>query len=152
MEFDNIDRNILRLLQRDGTLSQTKLAQEVGASAASCWRRVNALEKAGALKATVRLADAQTLGLLVTVFCQLRLKNHLPSSSEAFEAFLDCRPEIVECYAISGDWDYLLRVVAVDVLSYETFLRKHLLANELVASASSTFALSQRKYTTVLPI
>ncbi len=152
MKLDTVDRNILRHLQEDGTLSQAALAERVGASAASCWRRIRALEQGGALGTTVRLANQAALGLSVTVFCHVRLKNHLPASSDSFESLLGSRPEIVDCYAMSGDWDYLLRVVAKDVEAYEGFLRQHLLANAVVAAASSSFALSRRKYTTALPV
>lgn len=152
MRLDNVDRNIIRLLQEDGTLSQVALAERVGASAASCWRRIKVLERAGIFGPVVRLVDTAALGLSVTVFCHVRLKNHLPASSDAFESLLGSRPEIIECYAMSGDWDYLMRVVASDVATYETFLRQHLLGNAVVAAASSSFALSQRKYTTALPV
>lgn len=152
MKLDSVDRNIVRLLQADGTLSQAALAETVGASAASCWRRIRQLEQAGVLGPTVRLAQAEALGLTMNVFCHVRLANHLPATSEAFESFLDSRPEIVECYAVCGDWDYLLRVVATDVVAYEDFLRKHLLPNPVVAASSSEFALSQRKYSTALPV
>ncbi|HEX7781251.1 MAG TPA: Lrp/AsnC family transcriptional regulator [Sphingobium sp.] len=152
MELDNIDRKILRLLQANGALSQVALAEQVGASSASCWRRIKAMENAGILKGTVRLVDAEAAGLPVNVLCHVRLTNHLPATSEVFETFLETRAEVVECYAVSGDWDYLLRVVAKDITSYEIFLRRHLLAHPGVSTASSNFALSQRKYTTALPI
>lgn len=150
--FDAVDRKILQALQIDGTLSQTTLAERVGASAASCWRRVKALEAAGALRQIVRLVDAEAVGLTVNVLCHLRLKNHLPESTIAFEGFISSCPEIIECFAMSGDWDYLLRVVAKDIASYEHFLRNHILTNESVGAVSSSFALSLRKYTTALPV
>ncbi|MBB6123441.1 Lrp/AsnC family transcriptional regulator [Sphingobium subterraneum] len=152
MNFDVVDMQIIRALQVDGTLSQNALAERVGASPASCWRRVKALEDAGALRQTVRLADPQLLGLPLNVFCHIRLKNHLPQTTEDLEAMVSLHPEIVECYAMSGDWDYLLRIVCSDVAAYENFLRKKILTASSVANASSAFALSQRKYTTALPI
>ncbi len=152
MKLEKIDLQIIRVLQEDGTLSQNGLAERVGASPASCWRRVRALEQAGVLRETVRLANPEAIGLTVTVFCHLRLKNHLPETTAAFEALLDLHSEIVECYAMSGDWDYVLRIVATDIASYEAFLRNKLLRNPSVSHASSAFALSRRKYTTALPV
>lgn len=152
IKLDNIDLKIIRALQTDGTLGQNALAESVGTSPASCWRRVKALEQAGVLGPTVRLVPPSTVGLTVNVLCHIRLKNHLPETTLQFEEFLGLHPEIVECYAMSGDWDYLMRIVAMDVASYENFLRNKILRNIAVASASSSFALSQRKYTTALPI
>ena len=150
--LDRIDRRILAALQADGSLSQTALSERVGASAASCWRRVRALEERGLLGRTVRLVDQQAIGLGVTVLCQLRLRNHLPATTESFEALLEARDEILDCYAISGDWDYLLRVVAPTILDYERFLRNVLLADQSVGAAGSIFVLSTRKETTALPV
>lgn len=152
MKLDAIDRRLLAALQADGTLSQNALAERVGASAASCWRRIKALEEAGILGRTVRLVDPQSLGLDVVVLCQVRLKNHLPATTLHFEALLEARREIMECYAVSGDWDYLLRVVTPDIAGYERFLRGVLLADPSVGHAASIFALSTRKYTTELPL
>ena len=151
-KLDKVDQAILRALQRDGTLSQGQLAERVGASPASCWRRVRALEEAGVLGPVVRLVRPETLGLTVNVLCHIRLKNHLPETSATFEAFLSSATSIIECFAMSGDWDYLLRIVAPDIASYERFLRGEILANSAVATASSTFALSTLKQTTELPI
>lgn len=152
MNFDKIDRNIIRRLQADGTLSQNALAETVGASAASCWRRIKQLEETGILRSTVRLVDSESVGLTINAFCRVRLTNHLPATSARFERFLDGQAEIMECYAVCGDWDYLLRIVATDIRTYETFLRDHLLAHAVVAASATEFTLSQRKYTTALPI
>ena len=152
MKLDQVDRRILSQLQADGTLSQNALAGSVGASAASCWRRIKALENEGILGSTVRLVDAERIGLSVHAFCRVRLTNHLPATSRAFESFLAGRPEIIQCYAICGDWDYLMHILTKDVAAYEDFLRRHLLSHPVVAASSSEFALSQRKYTTALPV
>ncbi len=100
----------------------------------------------------MRLVDADALRLSVNALCYIRLKNHLPETIRTFEDFVETAPSIVECYAVSGDWDYLMRVVAVDIASYERMLRTQVLANAAVATASSTFALSARKRTTALPV
>jgi len=149
--LDAIDRRIVEELQADATLSHADLGERVGASSASCWRRVKALEQAGVLLATVRLVDPAAVGRGVTVICNLRLRNHGRAPRAEFEAFVRSRPEILECYSMSGEWDYLLRVVAADVADYERFLMRSLLEQPSVANASSHFALSQTKYTTAIP-
>jgi Lrp/AsnC family transcriptional regulator len=151
-EIDAIDRRILALLQQDATISHAELAERVGASAASCWRRIKTLEAAGFLTATVRLVDAQMVGRGVNVLCNVRMRSHAKEARDAFESFVRGRPEIVECFSMSGDWDYLLRVVVADVADYNDFLMRILLGHESVAGASSHFALQMTKYTTALPI
>ena len=151
-ELDTVDRKILAILQRDATVSHTELAENVGASSASCWRRVKAMEAAGILIGTVRLVDAEKLGRGVNVLCSVRVASQLHASSIAFEEFVKDHPEIVECFSMSGDWDYLLRVVAADVSDYNDFLMGKLLKHPAVASASYHFALETVKFTTVLPV
>jgi Lrp/AsnC family transcriptional regulator len=151
-ELDVVDVRILTELQRDATLSHSDLATRVGASSASCWRRVKALEVAGVLQATVRLVDAAAVGRGVNVLCNLRVRSHAREVRASFEDFVQTRPEILECYSMSGDWDYLLRVVASDVSDYERFLMGSLLEHPSVGAASSHFALSLTKYTTALPV
>lgn len=152
MNLDAIDRRILNQLQADALLSNAELAERVGSSPASCWRRVKALEAAGVLGPAVRLLDAQALGRRVNVLCNVRVRSHARDVRTAFEDFVRERREIMECYSMSGDWDYLLRVVAADVADYEHFLMRVLLDHPSVGGASSHFALSQTKYTTALPI
>jgi DNA-binding Lrp family transcriptional regulator len=150
--MDNIDRQILRSLQADGSLSVAALAAQVGTSTASCWRRVRSLEAAGVLGRTVRLVDARKVHRGVNVMCQVRLKSHAPESRRSFERLLESHEEIMECYSMSGEWDYLLRIVVADIDEYERFLMKHVLNHESVATVASNFALSQLKYSTALPV
>jgi DNA-binding Lrp family transcriptional regulator len=152
VQFDDIDRRILALVQRDATLSNASLAEQVGASAASCWRRMRAMEDAGLLKDTVRLVDPEKLGLGVTVLCQVRLKSHNQEQGKKFEAFVVNQGEILECHSISGEWDYQLRIAVANVADYEIFLMHTLLRHPVVAATSSHFALRQVKYTTALPV
>jgi len=149
---DKFDRQILRALQNDGSLSMAALAAVVGASTASCWRRVRSLEAAGILGRTVRLVDARKVHRGVNVMCQVRLKSHAPESRRGIELLLENHEEIMECYSMSGEWDYLLRIVVADVEEYERFLMKHVLNHESVATVASNFALSQLKYSTSLPV
>ncbi|MCC6827346.1 MAG: Lrp/AsnC family transcriptional regulator [Novosphingobium sp.] len=151
-ELDAIDRKILDHLQTDASLSNAELAERVGSSAASCWRRVKILEAAGVLGPTVRLLNPQALGRSVNVLCNLRVRSHTREVRNAFEDFVRERREIVECYSMSGEWDYLLRIVVADVADYELFLMRVLLDHPSVGGASSHFALSQTKYTTALPV
>ncbi|MBW8296063.1 Lrp/AsnC family transcriptional regulator [Sphingopyxis sp.] len=150
--IDPIDRRILAELQADASLSNAELAERVGSSAPSCWRRVKALETAGILGPAVRLLDAAKVDCGVSVICNIRMRSHASDSTCAFEAFVHSRPEIMDCYSMSGDWDYLLRIVAPDVAGYERFLMRVLLGHPSVATASSHFALSQTKYSTRLPL
>jgi DNA-binding Lrp family transcriptional regulator len=150
--MDNLDRQILRSLQTDGSLSVAALAVKVGTSTASCWRRVRSLEAAGVLGRTVRLVDPRKVHRGVNVMCQVRLKSHAPESRGGFERLLQSHEEIMECYSMSGEWDYLLRIVVADIEEYERFLMKHVLNHESVATVASNFALSQLKYSTALPV
>jgi Lrp/AsnC family transcriptional regulator len=150
--IDETDRRILRALQADAGLSQAALSELIGISPASCWRRIQALEARGVLQRAVRLLDAARVGCGVNVLCHVRMNSHSPESRGAFERFVAERAEVMECYSMSGEWDYLLRVVVADVAGYERFLMRDLLAHPCVATASSHFALGQVKYTTALPL
>ena len=110
------------------------------------------MEAAGVLIATVRLADPAKLGRGVNVLCSVRVVSQLHASSIAFEDFIRNQPEIVECYSMSGDSDYLLRIVARDVAGYNEFLMGKMLKHPAVASASSHFALETIKFTTAVPL
>jgi len=147
--LDDVDRRILRLLQVDASMSHAALAEAAGSSPASCWRRIKAMEEAGILRASVRLVDADLVGRGVNIMCQVRMK---PNDRLAFEHFLQAKPEVMEAHSMSGEWDYLLRIVAEDVAGYERFLMRDLLNHANVATAASHFALSQVKYTTALPV
>ena len=151
-QLDPIDRRIVAELQRDASLSHAELATRVASSPASVWRRIRALEQAGVLRGSVRLVDAHRLGYRVNVLCNIRVRSHAIEVRTAFEDFVRSRPEILECFSMSGEWDYLLRVVARDVSDYENFLMRTLLGQPSVATASSHFALSLTKHSTALPL
>ncbi|WP_374469954.1 Lrp/AsnC family transcriptional regulator [Phenylobacterium sp.] len=150
--MDEIDRRIVRELQADAGVSHAALAEKVGASPTSCWRRIRALEESGVLRGAVRLVDPQKVGRGVSVMLQVRAKSHEPAVREAFERYLLGRPEVMECYSMSGEWDYLMRIVVPDVAGYERFLMRELLAHPNVDTSASHFALSQVKYTTAVPV
>jgi Lrp/AsnC family transcriptional regulator len=151
-QLDGTDRRIIRELQRDAGLSHAALAERVGASAASVWRRVRNLEKMGVLGKAVRLADPKFLDRSVNVLCQVRMTRQTISARTDFEEFIQSREEIVECYSMSGEWDYLLRISVRDVADYDRFVMRGVLAHPSVAHAASNFALRQVKYTTEIPV
>jgi Lrp/AsnC family transcriptional regulator len=150
--LDDIDRRILASLQTDSSLSNADLAEKVGSSTASVWRRIRAMEASGLIRQSVRLLDQFVLGYGVNVLCNIRVRSHTRDVRRAFEEFVLDRPEILECFSMSGDWDYLLRIVAIDVSDYERFLMHVLLEHPSVGGASSHFALSMTKYSTALPL
>ena len=150
--IDGVDRRIIRELQRDASLSHAAVAEKVGASSASVWRRVRNLEKSGVLGRAVRLADPKALGREVNVLCQVRMTRQTVEARSDFEDFIQSREEIVECYAMSGEWDYLLRISVRDVADYDRFIMRGVLAHPSVANAASNFALRQVKYTTEIPV
>ncbi len=128
------------------------LGNKVGLSHTPCWRRVKRLEKDGVIRKRVTLLDANALRLAVNVFVHVTLKNHRENGLTLFEEAVQDISEIVECYTVSGDRDFLLRVVVADVSAYEHLL-KHILVNlPGVDNLSSTFALRQVKYTTEYPL
>lgn len=152
IQLDDIDRRLLRALQDDASISHAALAERVGASSTSCWRRIRALEAAGILGRTVRLVDPIGVGRGVSVMLHVRLAEHGLDQRKEFESFLRSRPEVMECHSMSGEWDYLMRIVVADVAAYERFLMREMLNHPNVSTSASHFALSQVKYTTAIPV
>ena len=151
-DLDAIDRRILDRLQEDGRVSNVELANAVGISSSPCWRRVRELEKRGVISGYVALVDAAAVGLPVSVFVQVTLERQIEAALETFEAAVKARPEVMECYLMTGDADYLLRVVVSDLPTYEAFLKDHLTRIPGIANIKSSFALNQVKYRTSLPL
>jgi Lrp/AsnC family transcriptional regulator, leucine-responsive regulatory protein len=152
IQLDEIDLKILMRLQDEGRISNVDLADQVGLSPAPCLRRVRALERAGAIRRYVALVDPAAVNLHVTVFVQITLDLQVEGRLEIFEHAILRRPEVLECYLMTGDADYLLRVVVADVSAYERFLRDALTRIESAAGIKSSFALKQVKYSTALPL
>jgi DNA-binding Lrp family transcriptional regulator len=150
--LDEIDRRILTALQRDGRLSNQDLAARIGISPSPCWRRVRALETDGVIKGYAALVDPAALGLTVSVFTQVSLERQEEKALRIFEAAVAEWPEIMECYLMTGDADYLLRVVVPDLAAYERFLMQKVTRIRGIASIKSSFALRTVKYRTDLPI
>lgn len=150
--LDDIDLKILRTVQDEARIANVELADQVGLSPAPCLRRVRALEDAGVIRRYVALVDPAAVDLNVTVFVQITLDLQVEGRLEIFERAILRRPEVLECYLMTGDADYLLRVVVPDVSAYERFLRETLTRIESAAGIKSSFALKQVKYSTALPL
>jgi Lrp/AsnC family transcriptional regulator len=149
---DSIDLRILSELQQDASLSNAEIARRVGLSVSPCWRRIQRLDKAGMIRGRVALLDPGRLGLGVTVFESVKLSSHGRQALPEFEEAIRRYPEVVECYTVTGEVDFILRVLTRDMQSYERFLRDHLLQLPHVAEVHSTIALTQVKYTTAIPL
>ncbi len=150
--LDAIDARILGRLQEDARLSNVELAQAVGLSPSPCLRRVRELERAGVIRRYVTVLDPQQVGLPVSVFVNVTLEKQVERALGVFEAAVRQRPEVVECYLMTGEADYLLRVVVADLTAYERFLMEHLTRVPGVSSIKSSFALKQVQYRTALPL
>ena len=150
--MDDFDLAILRQLQKNPVLKMAELAERVGLSQTPCWRRVKALEESGIIAGRAVLIDASKLGLRVTAFAHLRLSRHDEETLETLEREMRAHPEIVDCFLMGGDYDYLLRIVAADLEQYERYLKKVLVHLPGVASVNSSFSLKTIKMTTALPI
>jgi DNA-binding Lrp family transcriptional regulator len=151
IELDDIDRRILTALQNNARISNVELARMVGLSPSPCLRRVKTLEDCGVIQRYVSLLDQGAVGFPVSVFVNVTLERQVESALEQFEAAIGQRPEVLECYLMTGDADYLLRVVTRDLASYERFLVDHLARIPGVSSIKSSFALKQVSYRTALP-
>jgi Lrp/AsnC family leucine-responsive transcriptional regulator len=150
--MDQTDLKILRLLQRDAHMTAEALGRAVGLSPSPCLRRIRALEKAGILTGYVALVDQKQVGLPVSVFISVKLERQREEELDAFEAAVTQWPEVVEAYLMTGQQDFLLRVVVADLDAYERFLKTRLTRLDGVAAIQSSFALGQVKHTNVLPL
>lgn len=150
--LDTIDRRILRHLQQNARISTAELAEKVGLSVSPAWRRVRALEEAGVITGYQALVDPSAVGLSVSVFIHVSLEKQIETALEAFETAVRRRPEVMECYLMTGDADYLLRVVVPDLAAYERFLMDHLTRIRGIASIKSSFALRPVKQGSELPL
>ncbi len=151
ISLDRIDRKILTCLQRDATLPVAEIAERVGLSTTPCWRRIQRLERDGVIAGRVALLDPDKLNLGVTVFVHIRTAQHNAAWLEKFAAAVAAIPEIVELYRMSGDIDYLMRVVVPDIAGYDAIYQR-LIATVELSDVSSTFAMERIKHTTALPV
>jgi len=152
MEIDATDARILSEMQQDGRLTNQDLAARIGLSAAPCWRRLKRLEEAGILQRYVGLLDPEALGLTITVFASVSLENHHADTVQLFDELVRDSDEVLECYSMSGQSDYLVKVVARNMTDYEEFLSQRLMVCPAVRAVNTSFVLKRKKYTTALPL
>lgn len=149
--MDRLDRKILRLLQEDATLAVADIAKKVGLSTTPCWRRIQKLEEEGIIQRRVAVLDPVKINARVTVFVSVRTGSHSHEWLKRFAEVVQEFPEVIEFYRMSGDVDYLLRVVVPDIAAYDAFY-KRLISKIEIRNVSSSFAMEQIKYTTQLPL
>jgi Lrp/AsnC family transcriptional regulator len=151
LAIDEVDRKLLRLMQRYPDRPVIELAENTSMSHTACWRRIKRLESDGIIERRVVVRDLAALGFTVNVMANVRLKQHDETTLEAFESAVQKHAEVVACFSMTGDSDYLLRVIARSIEDYERFLKKILLHFPGVAAVSSNVALKKVKLTTEVP-
>ncbi len=149
--LDEMDIKILNVLQQDATRPVAEIGKEVGLSTTPCWRRIQKLEEAGVIQRRIALLDPAQINVGVTVFVSIKTDKHAHDWLERFHAAVVDFPEVVEFYRMSGEVDYLLRVVVPDIAAYDRFY-KQLISRIEIAKVSSAFAMEQIKFTTALPL
>ncbi|MGS2720539.1 Lrp/AsnC family transcriptional regulator [Paraglaciecola aestuariivivens] len=149
--MDKLDREILRCLQQDATLAVAEIAERIGLSTTPCWRRIQALEAKGVIEKRVALVNAQSLGLNMTVFVQVKAAKHDATWLKKFAQHAQSIEQIVEFYRMSGEYDYMLKVVVADMPAFDVFYKK-LVGGIDLSDVTSSFAMEQIKYTTALPV
>jgi len=151
MTLSNSEHKLLMALQQDVTLSQIELAERSGLSRTSVWRSVRELEDAGVIRNKVALLDPKSLGLQIHVLLSVTMVAHSDKVRKSFETHVQGLSEVMECFSVSGERDYVLQIISRDMESYNEFLNTKILHHASVHSASSSFALRRVKYTTALP-
>lgn len=149
--MDDKDKKILTLLQEDAMMPVAEVANHVGLSTTPCWRRIQKLEEEGVIRKRVALLDRHKLNVGVTVFVAVKTRHHVTDWLDKFKAALDSIPEVVEAYRLSGDIDYLLRIVVPDIEAYDG-VYKSLIEMVEFSDVSSSFAMEDMKFTTALPV
>jgi len=151
-DLDATDLAILRLIQADASLSLGDIAKEVGLTQTPCWKRIRRMEEAGIITGRVTLVNAEKLGLGISVFVAIETGDHSAAWIESFAKTVADMPEIVECWRLGGDVDYLLRVVVSDMTAFDGFYRKLTARVSSLRKVTSRFAMECVKSTTALPI
>ena len=149
--MDQIDRQILMQLQHNAAQPVADIARKVGLSVTPCWRRIQRMEETGTIRKRVALLDSKAVGVGMSVFVAVRTDQHNADWLEKFAGMVADMPEVVEFYRMSGEVDYLLRVVVPDMVAYDKFYRE-LIANVQLTDVSSSFAMEEIKFTTALPL
>ncbi len=152
IELDRNEMRILHILQRHGDLSAAQVAEKAGMSVSTCWRHIHRLEDLGVIRNRVAIVDREKVGLNVMVFAQVKLSAHGRDALMKFEQSVRRHPEVLDCYTVMGEQDFLLRIVEKDIKSYEAFFLDHLSRFPSVQSVNSKIVLSTIKETTALPL
>ena len=151
MHLNDVDLRLIAILQQDASIAIEELAKQVGLTKTPCWRRLQKLEKSGIIKRKVALLDAVMLDLSVSVFVQVKTSRHDSDWLDEFSSTVYAFPEVVDFYRMSGEYDYLLRVVVKDIASYDAFYKRFINATSLT-NVTSSFAMEEIKSTTELPL
>ncbi|GGA48991.1 Lrp/AsnC family transcriptional regulator [Pelagibacterium lentulum] len=151
MALDKLDRKILQLLQKDATMPVAEIGRKVGLSTTPCWRRIQKMEEEGVIKRRVAVLNPEKVNAGVTVFVAVRTNEHNDAWLRKFASVVEEFSEVVEFYRMSGEVDYLLRVVVPSIQAYDVFYKK-LISKIPLSDVSSSFAMEQIKYTTALPL
>ncbi len=151
MNLDTIDLRLIAILQVDVSIAVEELARRVGLTKTPCWRRLQKLEKSGIIKRKVALLNAELLDLNVSVFVQVKTSHHSGDWLENFSNTVYAFPEVVDFYRMSGEYDYLLRVIVKDIAAYDAFYKRFIEATSLT-DVTSSFAMEEIKCSTELPL
>ena len=151
-DLSSSERRLLDAMQKDTNLSQIDLAELSGKSRTSVWRLIREFEDAGLIEGKVALLNPKELGLQIHVMLSVSMVKHSDRTRKEFESHVQTIPEVMECYSVSGDRDYVLLIISRNMESYNEFLNTMILDHPSVHSASSSFALRRVKYTTALPL
>jgi len=146
------DIEILKVLQKDASISTAAIAERINISQSPCWRRINRLEQEGIIKEKVVLLDRAALGMDIVVFATINLTGTGRQNLEAFEREIVRHPEVMECYTMTGIWDYMLKIVTKDIRHYETFVRNTLTESPAIRELHSHMAVTEIKNSTELPL
>ncbi len=150
--LDDLDRRILSALQKDSRISNQELSARVGSSASSCWRRIRSMEDAGIIQGYCLKIDQFSVGISETIFLQISLKNHAENTLSKFDRLVRETPEIVDCHAITGEHDYILKVVSEDMRAYHRFLRDRLMCHNYIDRTFSQVGVETLKETQGVPV
>lgn len=152
VDIDQTDRRILQLLQTEPGINAAAIGEKIGLSQSACWRRMQRLRDEGVIKDQPVILDPEKVGLSTMVFAQVKLTSHGRSNLTDFAEAVRKYPEVLDCYVVLGNIDFLLRIVAEDIKGYEKFIYEKLSQLPGVQEVNSSMALSEIKHTTVLPI
>jgi len=152
INIDQTDRRILKLMQAEAGINASAIGEKIGLSQSACWRRIQRLRDEGVIKDQPAILDPEKVGLSTMVFAQVKLTSHGRSKLTDFADAVRKYPEVLDCYVVLGNVDFLLRIVAKDIKGYERFMYEKLSQLPGVQEVNSSIALSEIKHTTVLPI